>query len=185
MDSETERRLRQLLDEETLKGNLAKAGLYALAYELLKNSIIDKPKGFFTCGTKQDDEYRKQVLSKNSNPLIASCQWLQENCAITEADVADVLQFREHRNYIAHELPNVLLNPKVQVDEEKLLRLFQLLRKIDQWWINEFEIPLNREFDGQEINPREVHSGSMMFVWHLIPVVYDRGDEIPSATRPN
>jgi hypothetical protein len=186
MDSEAERELMHLLSKDVLKQNLIKAGLFALAYELLKNSIIDKPRGFFTTGEiKPDHEYKMQVLAKHANPLIASCRWLQENNAITEADVRDVLQFREHRNYIAHELPNILLNPKVQVDEAKLVRLFQLLCKIDRWWITEVEISTNPEFDGQTINPQEVQSGSMMFIWHLIKVAYDLDDEIPDSVRPN
>ena len=186
MDEAYRRKLLHLLSRDILKQNLAKAGLFALAYELLKNSLIERPKGFFTmAGTCSDDEYRKEVLSKHASPLIASCQWFRENGAITAEEAADVLQFREHRNYIAHELPNVLLNPQSQVDEAKLMRLFQLLCKLDRWWISEFEIPANPDFDGQEINPLEVRSGSMEFISYLISVVYDLDESAPSRIRPN
>ena len=186
MDNETTEKFFRLLSKDILKQNLAKAGLYAIAYELLKNSIIERTRGFFTIGgTKPDDEYKRQVLSKDANRLIASCLWLQENGAITEDEVTEFLQVREHRNYFVHELPNALLNPKAQGDEVKLLRLFHLLSKIDRWWMTEVEIPGNPDFDGQEINPSEVRSGSMEFVSYLIKVVYDLDDVAPGPTRPN
>ncbi len=186
MDSDSEQMLMHLLSKDVLKQNLAKAGLYALAYELLKNSIIEKPKGFFTMGgLGTNDEYKTEILSKHANVLIASCRWLQENGALTEDEIAEVLQFREYRNYIAHELPNVLLEPTLQVNEEKLLRLFQLLSKIDRWWITEVEIPTNPDFDGQDVRPSEVRSGSMEFVSYLIRVVYDLDHVTPNPQRSN
>jgi hypothetical protein len=184
MDQEYARRLTYLLSKDVLKQNLAKAGLFALAYELLKNSIVERPKGFFTLGSS-DDHYRKEVLSKHASPLIASCLWFQENGAITAEEAAEVLQFRDHRNHIAHELPNVLLDPKSQVDEAKLVRLFQLLCKIDRWWISEVEIPANPDFDGEEISPSEIRSGSMEFISYLIGVVYDLDGLTPDPVRPN
>jgi hypothetical protein len=112
-------------------------------------------------GFGPDDHYKAEVLSRHPNPLIASSLWFQENGAITEEEREEVLQFREHRNYIAYELPNVLLNPEVQVDEEKLIRLFQLLCTIDRWWIAEYEIPTHADFDGQDISPDEIRAGRM------------------------
>jgi hypothetical protein len=186
MDSETTEKFLHLLSKEVLKQSLAKAGLYALAYELLKNSIIERTRAFFTMGgTKPDDEYKKQVLSKDANRLIASCLWLRENGAITEDEVAEFLQLREHRNYIVHELSSVLLDPTAQGDEAKLLRLFRLLSKIERWWVTEVEIAGDPDFDGQEINPSEVRSGSMEFVSYLIKVAYDLDEVTPGATMPN
>ena len=82
MDHETTTKLASLLSKEVLKDNLAEAGLYALAYELLKNSIIERPKGFFTMGgTQPDGQYNAEVLSRHKNTLIAACLWFQENAA--------------------------------------------------------------------------------------------------------
>ena len=179
MDEKVIREVQRLLSKEALKDNLTKASLYVLAYETLKNSIIEKPKGFFTFGgIEADDDYKKEVLSKHRNPLIASCRWFQENGAISETDVNEFLTLREHRNYIAHELPNVLLNTSSQVDEDKEIGLFHLLCKIDRWWILEFEIPINSEFDGKTIDPTEVRSLGMEFLWYLTTVVYDLGDAL-------
>ena len=174
MDEKAAQQIQHLLSKDVLKDNLTKAGLYALAYETLKNSIIEKPKGFFsTGGTGPDDVYKTEILSRHANPLIASCRWFEENGAISGENVTKVLDLREHRNHIAHELANVLLDPQVQVDEERLLQLFQLLCKIDRWWITQFSIPTNPEFDGEKIDPAEVRSLGMEFLWYLISVVYD------------
>ncbi|MFZ0594996.1 MAG: hypothetical protein WAM39_31335 [Bryobacteraceae bacterium] len=174
----------RLLGKEVLRDNLAKAGLYVLAYELLKDSIIERPKAFFTLGgSESDDHYRAEVLSRHQNRLIASCLWFQENGAMSEEEARDVLEFREHRNYIAHQLPDVLLNPVIQVDKEKLDRLFRLLCKIDRWWISEFEIPTNPDFDGQEIAAAEARSGAMEFVAYLISVVYGLDDAAAKPAR--
>ena len=184
MDHDATMKVMRLLSKEVLKDNLAKAGLYALAYELLKNSIIERPKSFFAMGgTGSDDHYRAEVLSRHPNTLIASCLWFQENGAITEEDAREVLQFREHRNEIAHELPNVLLNPEVQVDENKLIRLFQLLWKIDRWWITEIEVPTDPDFDGQDVDPNEIRSVGMEFMAYLIRVVYDQDDVTAKPQR--
>ena len=99
MEKGPEETIVNLLSRDVLKQNLAKAGLYALAYEMLKNSIIERPKGFFTLGGQKTAEYRTEVLSKHTNVLIASCRWLQENGAITEEEINEVLQFRDYRNY--------------------------------------------------------------------------------------
>jgi hypothetical protein len=186
MDEDSTQKLLHLLSKEVLKRNLAKAGLFALAYELLKDSIIERPKDFFTmCGIRSDNTYAREVLSKHPNRLIASCRWFQENGVITAGEVAEVLECREHRNYIAHELPNFLLDPKSQDEESKLVRLFEILCKIDRWWITEINIPTNPDFDGKEIRPSEIRSGSMEFISYLISVVYDLDDKTEGTVRPN
>ena len=102
-------------------------------------------------------------------------------------DVANFLEFlelRDHHNRIAHELPNVLLNTQIQVDQNRLILLFQLLCKIDRWWIMEFEIPANPKFDGQTLDPAEVRSLGMEFLWHLIAVVYAVDDALKVLKQP-
>jgi hypothetical protein len=170
-------KLLRLLDKDVLKENLAKAGLYVLAYEMLKDAIIDRPKGFFTMGRPTDEHYKEVVLNLHPrNTLIASLRWWQQAGVLTEQEFQDFLQLREHRNEIAHTLPNLLLKPDVQIDERKLVTIYQLLVKVDRWWLMEIEIPCNEDFDGQEIDPSEVQSGYMNFLGYLISVLYPAND---------
>jgi hypothetical protein len=177
--------IERLLSKEVIKENLAKAGLYVIAYEMVKNSIVERPKGFSTMSGEGDGCYREIVLSKHGNPFIASCRWFQDEGAITEQDIAELLEFREVRNRIVHELPNVLLEPQLQVDASKLAKLYTLLCKIDQWWITHFEIPCNEDFDGEDVDELEIQSGSIQFLAHVIRVVYDLDRAATPGPKPN
>lgn len=177
--------IERLLSKEVLKQNLAKAGLYVLAYEMVKQSIIERPRGFFTMTGDGDGRYKQIVLSKHNNLFIASCLWFRDEGGITEQDMKELLEFRVDRNKIAHELPNVLLDPQLHVDAAKLAKLFMLLSKIDRWWITEFEVPCNPDFDGEDVDPLDVQSGSMGFLAHVIKVVYDLDEPLTASGKPN
>ena len=75
---------------------------------------------------------------------------------------------------------NVLLNVEVQVDEEKLQTLFALLCRIDRWWLLNFELPSQEQFDGQVIDSNELRSGQMETLWMLIASVYDLWADAPA-----
>src|SRR5579871_1056444 len=147
MDKATLDKLERLLHKDVLKDNLAKAGVYGVGYEFLKHSLIETPKSFFTmAGTDSDEQYKKEILCRHKSALIASCLWFKEHGVLTDEDIAMIVELRNYRNVIAHEVLNVLLNVQVQVDEEKLGNLFALLCKIDQWWLLNFELPSHQEF---------------------------------------
>jgi hypothetical protein len=172
--------LRRLMSSEVLKDNLAKAGLYLIAWDLLQDAIVGNLRRFFSpiMPGDPDDDYKKEVLSLHPDPkakFIASCRWFQNEGVLSDADVTEILQIRKHRTDIAHEMPNVLLNPQTQIDEAKLMRISELLSKIDRWWITMMEVPLHEEFDGQQVRPEEVKSGKMEFLDLLISAVYYTG----------
>lgn len=175
---EKQEKVLRLLDKRLLTENLAKAGLYALAYQMLQDSIIKRPEGFFTMGEATKEHYKAVVLDLNpDSKLFASCQWWQQQGVLTEQDIQEFRQLRQHRNEIVHALPNVLLSPDIQVDEHKLITIYQLLCKIDRWWIMEIDIPTNADFDGQDIDASEVRSGNMEFLGYLIRVLYQPSDQ--------
>ena len=170
-----------LFNGEVLTANLTKAALYVLAYELLKNTLMDRPKGFFSLG--DENAYKTQVLSLHPSPLVASCRWLEGCGAMTPEDTQGVLLLRDHRNEIVHELPNVLLTPRKQVDEQKLSRALELLCKVDRWWIDEVEIPTREDFDGAgDEAVGQSFSGNAAFLAHLIQQVYSPLVEAKPAT---
>jgi len=181
MEQETSDKLFRVLSKDVLKENLAKAGLYTLAYESLLHSIVHRPKKFLTmAGTVADEEYKAEVIALYpQSEFIASCLWLQKHGVLTAEDVKEIRAIRKHRTDIAHEPINVLLDTENQVDETKLMTIYQLLARIDQWWISEFEIPANPDFDGQEIDPGGLQSGSMILLKYLISVVCDKDVNAP------
>jgi len=171
-------RLLRVLDKDVLTENLAKAGLYSLAFQMLQDSIIQRPEGFFTMGEPTKQSYKTKVLDLNpDSKLFASCRWWQQQGVLTEQDIQEFRQLRQHRNEIVHALPNVLLNPDIQVDERKLTTIYQLLCKIDRWWIMEIEIPTNEDFEGQDIDAPGWRSLNMEFLSYLIGALYQPSEQ--------
>jgi|WetSurMetagenome_2_1015567.scaffolds.fasta_scaffold848527_2 hypothetical protein len=44
-------------------------------------------------------------------------------------------------------------------------------KKIEVWWILNFEIPSNPDFDGVEVDPKEIMPGRVVALDHLISIV--------------
>ena len=48
--------------------------------------------------------------------------------------------------------------------------MVRLLRKIEKWWIVEFEIPINSDFDGKEIDEDGIVPGPVMMLQLMFDV---------------
>jgi hypothetical protein len=173
----------KFLNPERVKGNLVLSSLYLSAYELLKSAIIDNIKEFFTLGLDADgipivdDEYSEKVKKLDRDLLRASCLWLEKNSVISSNEVDQVVQLRNHRNQIAHELPRLLIDGGLNLNVDYFVRIRQLLEKIEVWWILNFEIPINSDFVGVEIDPQEIIPGRVVALDHLIAIVSSDSDE--------
>ena len=159
----------KVLEPEILKRNLINCSLFILAYEIFKQSVIDHPKGFY-CHEwengkwKISQRYKDDVIKLHPKDLFhASCLWFKENDAIDEKDIEKISAIRKHRNEIAHELPSYIAADK-NINEDLFFDLFLLLSKVDRWWIINFEVPTNPDFDGQEIDENETYSGNMIML---------------------
>ena len=107
----------KFLNPEILKSNLVACSLFIATYEILRTSIIDQIKSFFTQGFDGSNwtlspDYQVKVLSLNKSPFLASQLWLKEMAAINDSDVAAIQQIHDHRNVLAHDLPKVLDNSR-------------------------------------------------------------------------
>lgn len=163
-----------LLNHQVTKNNLILSSLYLSAYELLKYSVIERIKGFFTFDFEEDktvidDQYKDEVLKLHKDPFIASCLWLEKNGAITEAEIEQIKETRSHRNEIAHELPKVLVEG-FEVHIDCFLDIRRLLEKIDKWWIQNVDIPSNSDNDGIIIRDDDIYSGATIIIDHLVSI---------------
>lgn len=75
------------LNPEVLRSRLITASLYIAAFEVLKDSIVDRIRDFFCIGFEEgrdiiNPQYQTEVLSRNSSPVHASLAWLQSMGAI-------------------------------------------------------------------------------------------------------
>lgn len=166
----------QLLNPAVMQERLISASLYVTAFELLKNSIIDRIRSFYmvgfdTNGDIIDEKYEATVLSRNKSPLYASLSWLVDNDAIDQGDIKAFERIKATRNSLAHELPSLVLEGADFQHIERFQELVALLRKIEVWWVVNLEIPANPDFDEQEIDENGIVPGPVLMIQMMLEVV--------------
>jgi hypothetical protein len=165
MSKETTESWERFLDPAILRTNLITTSIYIAAYELLSDAIVDRIRDFFFRGFDEagaiitDTKYQVDVLSKNRSPVYASLQWLKESKAIDDSDMASFEQVKKCRNMIAHEMIRMAAEGLPSEWSDRFKDMVTLLDKIEKWWIINFEIPINSDFDGQEIDANEIVPG--------------------------
>lgn len=165
----------RFLDPEVLRPSLFLATMFITTFEILRDSIVDDVRGFYTNGFDEHGptvgaEYQSEVLSKNKSPLYASLQWLRENDAIDDEDLIIFEKIKSTRNQLAHQLFAVVTGQVESAHETQFTDLVGLLRKIGVWWVVNVEIPTNPDFDGQEIDEAGIVPGSVLSLQMLIEV---------------
>ncbi len=170
MDEQRDKAMRgwaKFLNPDTLRGNLITASIFLTAYEMLRASVIDRIRDFFTHGFDESgwvisDEYKTKVLALDKSPLRASLLWLKGMSAIDDADMANVDAVREHRNELAHDLPKFLGTVDAEINLRLLGTLYDLVTKIDRWWVREVELTIDPDRDGREVADEDIISGTML-----------------------
>lgn len=165
----------RFLDPDIVRPSLFLATMFITAFEILQDSIVDDLRGFYTTGFDEnglivDSEYKSRVLSKNRSPLYASLQWLRENDAINDEDLANFERLKKTRNLLAHELFGVVSGQVESSHEAQFDVLVALLRKIGVWWVVNVEMPINPDFDEQEIDEEGIVPGAVLTLQMLIEV---------------
>lgn len=165
----------RFLDPEVVRPSLFLATMFITAFEILKDSIVEDVRGFYTNGFDENgptvgDEYKSKVLSKNKSPLYASLQWLRENEAIDDEDLKTFEKLKNTRNQLAHQLFAVVTGQVESAHESQFAELMALLRKIGVWWVVNVEIPTNPDYDGQEIDEEGIVPGPILSLQMLIEV---------------
>lgn len=172
-----------LYDSSRLRPFLITASLYITAFELLKKSINKRIEEFFMVGIvcknynhkkEYDNEmkpYREKHKDKKDKKTYASLDWLINMKAITEADVIAYDCVRETRNKIAHELLdliNVDLSENLELISKHFVVMFELLKKIETYWVLNVVIPCNPDYDGKEFKAEEVIPGPIWAMQMLV-----------------
>lgn len=163
----------KFLNPDAIKGNLILSALYLAAYELLKDAIVGNIRDFFSFEygdgkDVQDKQYDDEVVSVHKDLLYASCVWLKRNGVITEGEVEEIENIRRHRNQAAHELPKLLSDTSLNLNVRYFLRIRELLEKIEVWWVKNMEVPVNPDFDGVEVDEKDILPGRVMALDYVI-----------------
>lgn len=164
-----------ILDPDKIRDKLISSSLYMTAFELLKASILERVRSFYTTGFDSsgftlDEGYSKEVLSRNKSELYASLDWLAENGAIDRGDIDTFNKLKATRNQLAHEIQSLVLGGKDFDHASQFHELADLYRKIELWWILNIEIPTNPDFDGVEVSSDDVTPGSLLVLQIIVDV---------------
>ncbi len=158
-----------------MQEKLVSASLYIAAYDLLKESIVGRIRSFYMVGFDEsgeivDEKYEKTVAARRKSILYASLDWLRENGVINESDCQAFERIRKTRNLLAHELLAIVTADKDCDHIERFEELVFLLKKIEVWWVVNVEIPVNSDFDGQEIDAEEIVPGPVLTLQMMLEV---------------
>lgn len=167
---------KNIFDKDILRGSVNIIALYITVYELLEDTIISRPKDFYTVvefddRAKQQYEqevlalYRKEAcpgLNTKNKALIASLLWFKRNGAIDNHDIQIFTESRKLRNKITHEMYGAIVEGGSAIVESFAL-LSCLFCKIERWWVLEIEVPMTDEIPADaEIDVNGVMSGNMV-----------------------
>jgi len=167
----------RFLDPKELRPNLILASLYIAAFEILKNSIIERIRDFYITGFVGKDwiispDYQEQVLSKDRSITYASLKWLKESQAISDEDIEKFNKAKECRNLLAHEITKFLakgLPPEFSVCFNDIIAL---LNKIEKWWIINVELETDPDLSEKrdEIDESGIVPGTIMSLRMMVDI---------------
>lgn len=163
----------KFLDVESLRLSLTIGSVYLTAYELLLDCLVERLKSFYASGWNREDgvligpRYQEQVMVRHKLPYLASADWFRENGALDEADVDALKQIREHRNFVAHNIPRIVMEAGVEVDVALLGEIVRLVAKLDRWWLKHVEVPSNPDFDDVEVSDESLDQAFSMRMHNL------------------
>lgn len=175
MDARVKASWERALHPETLKTNIITASIFSMAFEMLKSSIIEKIKSFFTNGFDENGlivspEYREKVLRLNRSPLYASLKWLQDMHAIDDKDLDRFEYIKRCRNTLTHEMLT-FASSGVDFDvAEAFEEMIGLLRKIEIWWFENLEMAMDADAYPQNLELKQVIPGPVWSLQMLIDV---------------
>lgn len=172
---EHEERWERFLDPEVVKPSLFMATMFITTFEILKNSIVDRIRDFYLIGWSKEGntvspEYADKVLSRNKSSVYASLNWLLEQQAIDESDLATFEQLKKTRNLLAHRLFEAVTGQAESPHQEQFTVLVELLRKIEVWWVVNVEIPTNPDYADEEIDEAGIVPGAILSLQMLLQV---------------
>jgi len=180
----------KFLNPERLKSSLLLASLYLTSYELLKSAVIDNIANFFSTDQingelTTNQQYHDEITKVSKDLLKSSCGWLVKMDVITQDEAEAIQAIRKHRNEIAHELPKLLIDSELNLNLDYFVHIRELLGKIELWWVRNFEIPVNSDFDGVEIADNDIFPGRVVMLDYVISVVIaEQSQEQSTAEHP-
>ncbi|MEI6277918.1 MAG: hypothetical protein WCQ16_00885 [Verrucomicrobiae bacterium] len=167
----------KFLNPDALKQNLIAGGLYLAAFELLKSSLVGRPRDFYWNGFRNgkdliSPDYQEKVLSLHKHTYTASALWWRQRGAIDDEDIERLTEIREHRDQVAHNMPMLLSTIEHYIRIDLLTSCNDLLFKIDNWWIQNIEVATDP--DSPQCTDQELAAATSIsshFLSLMLPIV--------------
>jgi len=175
MDDISTRRLLEKLAPEKVQHNLVRASLLILAFELLKDDIVNGVKSFFLIGMDNgkdiySDDYENEVLPLSKYRFEASCKWLESMSVLTDDDISELQKIREHRNEIAHDLASFIAMPEKQINIKMIERIKHFLEIVGKFWVR-IEIDINMDIDKSKVDYEGSKTGKMILMDYILSFI--------------
>jgi hypothetical protein len=123
--------------EHELTTILTYSGYVLLAFELIKGMIIRPIKSFYAHTTFEGGpfhSYEKDALTRSKNEFEACLLYLKDFMeAINEEDMKVIHALREHRNDLAHNLPNRLDMGQIDRNSDLLKQAKEVIFKLSNY----------------------------------------------------
>jgi hypothetical protein len=166
----------RFLDPDVVRPSLFMATMFITTFEILKNSIVDRIRDFYSIGWSEEGssvspKYKEKVLSRNKNPVYASLSWLHENQVINDDDLDNFEQLKSTRNLVAHQLFDIVTGQAESKHTEQFQVLVGLLRKIEVWWVVNIELVTDPDYSDAEIDEEAIVPGAILSLQMLLEVV--------------
>lgn len=166
-----------IFDLDALKSSIQMITIYIMVYEILEDTVISRPKDFFTIGESDDKsskEYSEKVLAlydRNACPginrqrkdIISSLLWFKNLNAIDDNDIKVFADSKKLRNYLSHQMLAAIANGTDHIIEQ-YVKMYLLFSKIEKWWIKEIELPISGEIELEEIDKSDMVSSNMLIL---------------------
>lgn len=172
-----------LLNPDELRTSLILVALYVLAYESFRDGAIDHVHTLYWCGIDEsghkynEEEYRREILSRNRSPFRACLSWYREMNALDDADLASIETLTQTRNRLVHDLMSLLGTEKLNPDLLNLQELLRIYRKLEVWRVINLELEFDEEWRDKDIDEGDVMPGSIIMMRMLMDVALGKDDD--------
>ena len=179
------RRLEAKLKPAVIRSTLSFAGLYQIAHEMIKRSVIDDVRGFYSLGFDENglvfDEasYGRDVLAKAKDRFRASLQWLVGFEAISQQQADRLDAIYVHRHDLTHELVKYVIDPDFDPDIQLFVDALEILKAIRRFWTR-MEIEIGSFEHLGEVDEDDAVPLSILVLQMCIDA-YIGGLELPSS----
>ncbi|HPM10945.1 MAG TPA: hypothetical protein PK941_10925 [Paludibacter sp.] len=177
-----------LMNRDYLRETLCFFALYITIYENLIETVVTRVESFlcFEIDRIQNghikyihsDIYKEEIRNKivdgkgNKDIIKATMLWFQENKAITQDEYNLFLELKDLRNSFVHDLADHVWHGVSDKDIQALSSLFAISAKLDNWWINEIDIPIMGKYDLNEEESKRVFSLNLLIFGQMIQTLF-------------